>query len=112
LNKLPLKRRVLIVGEGRETEYNYFVGFRNAFEEELRATATSVSVARGKGGDAHAIVKKAIYEAKKFSPDPKRGDRVFLQGQRTLNSSAGKDLEKVVLIPTTTATSHRDTLAI
>jgi hypothetical protein len=34
------------------------------------------------------------------------------QGQRTLNSSAGKDLEKVVLIPTTTATSHRDTLAI
>jgi hypothetical protein len=78
LNKLPLKRRVLIVGEGRETEYNYFVGFRNAFEEELRATATSVSVARGKGGDARAIVKKAIYEAKKFSPDPKRGDRVFL----------------------------------
>jgi hypothetical protein len=29
---LALKRRILIVGEGRETEYNYFVGFRNAFE--------------------------------------------------------------------------------
>ncbi len=78
MNKLALNRRVLIVGEGRETEYNYFVGFRNAFEEELKATATSVRVARGKGGDALAIVEKAIYEAKKFKPDPKRGDRVFL----------------------------------
>ena len=72
------KRRILIVGEGRETEYNYFVGFRNAFEEELEATATSVKVARGKGGDARAIVKNAIREAKKFEPNRNRGDRVFL----------------------------------
>jgi hypothetical protein len=42
LSRFALKRRVLIVGEGRETEFNYFVGFRNTFEEELEATATSV----------------------------------------------------------------------
>ena len=34
------------------------------------------------------------------------------QGQRSLSSSTGKDLEKVVLIPTTTVASHRDALAI
>ena len=78
MKKFAFKRRVLIVGEGRETEYNYFVGFRNAFEEELEATATSVSVARGKGGDARSIVENAIHEAKKFEPDRNRGDRVFL----------------------------------
>ncbi len=76
-NSAP-KRRILIVGEGRETEYNYFVGFRNMFEEELEATATSVKVARGKGGDARAIVINAIREAKKFEPNRNRGDRVFL----------------------------------
>ncbi|NQV24554.1 MAG: RloB domain-containing protein [Rhodopirellula sp.] len=78
MKKYAFKRRVLIVGEGRETEYNYFVGFRNTFEQELEATATSVKVTRGKGGDARAIVKNAIKEAKKFKPDRKRGDRVFL----------------------------------
>jgi len=78
LSKFASKRRVLIVGEGRETEYNYFVRFRNAFEKELVATATSVSVRRGRGGDAHNIVQNAIKEAKKFKPDRKRGDRVFL----------------------------------
>jgi hypothetical protein len=78
LNKSPLKRRILIVGEGRETEYNYFVGFRNMFEEELEATATSVSVARGKGGNANSIVENAIKESKKFEPDRDSGDRVFL----------------------------------
>lgn len=78
MNRYATKRRVLIVGEGRETEYNYFVGFRNAFESELEAAATTVRVARGKGGDARRIVNHAIYEAKKFAPDRKRGDRVFL----------------------------------
>ncbi|MGF1582987.1 MAG: RloB family protein [Gemmataceae bacterium] len=78
MKKFALKRRVLIVGEGLETEYNYFVGFRKAFEEELEATATSVSVARGKGGNASNIVESAIKEQKKFKPDPKCGDRVFL----------------------------------
>jgi hypothetical protein len=66
LNKFAIKRRVLIVGEGRETEYNYFVGFRNALEEQLEAMATSVSVKRGKGGNAQNIVENAIKEAKKF----------------------------------------------
>jgi hypothetical protein len=75
---VALKRRILIVGEGRETEYNYFVGFRNAFENELDATATSVRVARGKGGNARGIVENAINEAKKFKPDRRRGDRVYL----------------------------------
>jgi hypothetical protein len=78
LSKFALKRRVLIVGEGRETEYNYFVGFRNAFQDELEATATSVSVARGRGGNARGIVENAIKGAKKFQLDRKRGDRVFL----------------------------------
>jgi hypothetical protein len=78
LSKFASKRRILIVGEGRETEYNYFVGFRNAFEKELEATATSVSVRRGKGGNARGIVENAIKEAKKFEPNRKRGDRVFL----------------------------------
>lgn len=78
MSKLALKRRILVVGEGRETEYNYFVGFRNAFEEEFEATATSVSVARGKGGNARNIVENAIKEAKMFKPDRKRGDRIFL----------------------------------
>lgn len=72
------KRRILIVGEGRETEYNYFVGFRNAFESELEATTVSISVRRGRGGDARSIVKTAIDEARKFEPNRKRGDRVFL----------------------------------
>lgn len=78
MSNFALKRRVLIVGEGRETEYNYFVGFRNAFERELEATATSVSVRRGNGGDARGIVENAIKEAKRFQPDRKRGDRVIL----------------------------------
>jgi hypothetical protein len=78
LSKLSLNRRILIVGEGRETEYNYFVGFRTAFEDFLKATATSVSVKRGRGGDACGIVRNAIKEAEKFEPDHKCGDRVFL----------------------------------
>ncbi len=78
MKKIPMKRRVLIVGEGRETEYNYFVGFREKFRDELAAMAISVRVARGKGGSARGIVEKAIYEKKKFEPDPRHGDRVFL----------------------------------
>ena len=78
VNKPRRKRRILIVGEGRETEYNYFVGLRTMFEAELEATATSVSVRRGKGGDARQIVNTAIAEAKKFDPDRKAGDLVFL----------------------------------
>jgi hypothetical protein len=78
MKKFPPKRRVLIVGEGRETEYNYMVGFRNAFTEELDAMAISVSVARGKGGDARGIVERAIHEANKFDPNRRLGDRVFL----------------------------------
>lgn len=78
MKKLPTKRRILIVGEGRETEFNYFVGFKLAFEKELEATATSVVVRRGNGGDARRIVTNAIQEMRKFQPDRKRGDRVFL----------------------------------
>ena len=78
MKKISSNRRVLLVGEGRETEYNYFVGFRNAMQEELDATATSVKVVRGKGGNARNIVEKAIEEAKKFKPNRKLGDRVFL----------------------------------
>ena len=66
MSKFASKRRILIVGEGRETEYNYFVGFRNRFENELEATATSIRVKRGKGGDARGIVENAIKEAKNW----------------------------------------------
>ncbi len=78
MKKAITNRRILIVGEGRETEYNDFVGFRNAMEDELEDTATSIQIARGKGGNADGIVRNAIKEAKKFKPDPGRGDRVFL----------------------------------
>ena len=78
MRKLHRKRRILIVGEGRETEYNYFVGFRNTFEKGLEATATSVSVARGRGGDDRGIVENAIKEAKKFEPNRRLGDRMYL----------------------------------
>ncbi|MGL4463084.1 MAG: RloB family protein [Planctomycetia bacterium] len=73
-----LNRRILIVGEGRETEYNYFVGFRTQFAAELQASATSVSIKRGKGGSAMNIVVNAKKEAQRFKPDLNRGDRVFL----------------------------------
>ena len=78
LSRSNPKRRILIVGEGRETVYNYFVGFRNEFESELADSAVSIVVRRGKGGDARAIVKTAIEEARKFEPNRGRGDRVFL----------------------------------
>lgn len=78
MKNLSSKRRVLIVGEGRQTEYNYFVGFRNAHLKELAATATSVKVERGKGGDARGIVRNAINQARKFRPNSKLGDQVFL----------------------------------
>jgi hypothetical protein len=78
LSKFASKSRTLIVGEGRETEYNYFVGFRNAHEKILEAMAISITVRRGAGGDARGIVENAIKEAKKFKPDRKRGDRVFV----------------------------------
>ena len=41
--------------------------------------AISVRVARGKGGSARGIVERAIFEKKKFEPDPRHGDCVFLQ---------------------------------
>jgi hypothetical protein len=78
LNNFALNRRVLIVGEGRETEYNYFVGFRNNFEAELKSAATSIRVVRGRGGNARNIVDNAVKEARKFQPVKKRGDRVFV----------------------------------
>lgn len=78
MGRFKSKRRILIVGEGRETEYNYFVGFRRWFESELEEAATSVSVKRGKGGDAAGIVRTAIKEARNFGPVSRLGDRVFL----------------------------------
>jgi len=78
MNRRHTNKRILFVGEGQETEYNYFVGLRNHYAVRLREMATSVSVARGKGGNASNIVQHAVKEAKKFQPDWKRGDRVFL----------------------------------
>ena len=78
MKSLKVKRRVLIVGEGLETEYNYFVDFRNAYADELEATATSIKVVRGKGGSARNIVENAINQTRLFQPNRSRGDRVFL----------------------------------
>jgi len=78
LGRIRPYRRILIIGEGRQTEYNYFVGFRHHFEDELKAAATSVKVQRGKGGGALAIVKNTVKEAKRFGPVSRNGDRVFL----------------------------------
>ena len=77
-NTIKQNRRILIVGEGRETEYNYIVGFRKYFEIELKAAAISITPKRGKGGNACAIVKSAINAARTFEPNYKRGDRVYL----------------------------------
>jgi hypothetical protein len=78
LSKIAPNRRILIVGEGRETEYNYFVGFRNSFGQLLKTLAISIGVARGRGGDARGIVQTAINELRKFELNRKFGDRVFL----------------------------------
>ena len=69
MSRLSTKRRILIVGEGRETEYNYFVGFRKQFEADLEAMATSVEVVRGRGGDARKIVERAIQARSGFQPE-------------------------------------------
>lgn len=71
-------RRILIVGEGKQTEYNYFVELRNQQSELLRKMEISLKVCRGKGGGASTIVRHAIAERKNFQPDSKLGDRVFV----------------------------------
>lgn len=63
------KRRILIVGEGRETEYNYFVGFRNVFERELEAAAVSIGVQSNErcpiGGNWKPLGRTSISEFSK-----------------------------------------------
>ena len=78
MKKTPQNRSVLIVCEGRETEYNYFVGLRNTFNDDLTAMALSVKVKRGKGGNACNIVENAIREKKDFERKHRRCDHVFL----------------------------------
>jgi len=51
------KRRILIVGEGKETEPNYFRGFRQRQSVQDRF---KVEVRRGKGGTPLDAVQKAI----------------------------------------------------
>jgi hypothetical protein len=78
LKKLPLNRKILIVGEGRETELNYIVGLKNYFHEELAAMSLSVNIKRGKGGNACNIVETAIKVKKEFERNHCKCDRVFL----------------------------------
>ncbi len=56
--KLRERRRILIVCEGRETEYNYFRGLKR--EEDCRRQRFVLKVVRGKGGSARDTVEKAV----------------------------------------------------
>jgi hypothetical protein len=54
---LALKVTVLIVGEGRETEANYFNGLKRLDEVSARFTIT---VKRGRGSNPESVVQEAI----------------------------------------------------
>jgi len=68
--KRPLKRTVLIVGEGRETEPNYFYGLKL---EDAVAARSAVTVKRGPGFSPEQVVQKAI----QLRDTAKRHGKVF-----------------------------------
>jgi len=72
--RLPQKTRILIVCEGRETEPNYFRGFR---DEEAARQNFSVVVQKGKGGFCLAVVQQAIAEKEKAAARGENFDEVW-----------------------------------
>jgi hypothetical protein len=70
----PLKVRILIVCEGRETEPNYFRGLRD--EEAVRQNF-SVVVQKGKGGSCLAVVEHAVAEKAKAAARGEGFDEVW-----------------------------------
>jgi hypothetical protein len=61
----PKRKSLLIVCEGRETEYNYFHGLK---QEEFVRKFFDVKVKRGKGGSRDQIAQFAV-EQKEQTPD-------------------------------------------
>lgn len=55
--RLPEKRTVLIVGEGRQTEPNYFRGLGKSLP---RSSAFAIKAKKGHGRSPEAVVKEAI----------------------------------------------------
>jgi hypothetical protein len=70
----PEKTRILIFGEGRETEPNYFRGLR---EEEAVRQKFSLVVQKGKGGSCPDVVQQAIAEKEKASARGEDFDEVW-----------------------------------
>ena len=66
--KRPFRKTVLIVGEGRETEPNYFNGLT---DEDAVSTRFAVRVTGGPGFSPERVVKRAINLAKQAE---RRGD--------------------------------------
>jgi hypothetical protein len=70
----PQKIRILILGEGRETEPNYFRGLR---DEEVVTQRFSMVVQKGKGGSCLHVVQQAIAERDKAAARHENFDEVW-----------------------------------
>lgn len=83
----PLKQTVLILGEGRETEPNYF---RQLRLEPTVSRHFAVTVKKGPGFSPKAVVEAAIADLKGASFRGKRYDEVWcvldFEGQQNLQS--------------------------
>ena len=56
-NVRQLRKRILIVGEGRETETNYFHGLKN--KDEV-STVFALIIKQGHGGSPEGVVRQAV----------------------------------------------------
>lgn len=70
----PVKIKVLIVGEGQETEPNYFRGLRD--EPEIKARF-AITVKGGHGSTQDRVVKETIQHKKRAENRKEAYDRVF-----------------------------------
>jgi hypothetical protein len=68
----PEKTRLLIIGEGRETEPNYFWGLQRAVRQRF-----SVEVKEGKGGSCLTVVQHAIDELERAARRGEDFDEVW-----------------------------------
>lgn len=74
INFRPQRLRILLVGEGRETEYNYFDKFRRSDDINRKY---HITVKRGGGRSAENIVQVALDAIKDAMFRGYRYDRVF-----------------------------------
>jgi hypothetical protein len=70
----PEKIRILLLGEGRETEPNYFRGLR---DEEVVKHGFSIAVQKGKGGSCLDVVQQAIAEREKAAARHEDFDEIW-----------------------------------